>query len=246
MNTFTSTLQAIHTRIDAAKASVGGNDTVRLCAVSKAQDAAKIRSAYEAGQHVFGENYVQEAISKQALLNDCAIEWHFIGPIQSNKTQLIAQHFDWVQSVDRLKIAERLSSARPAHLPPLNICLQVNSSEEATKSGASLAELITLAQQVVLLPKLTLRGVMAIPAPSASYDKQRAQFKLVREAYQTLQQQGFALDTLSIGMSDDFEAAIAEGATLVRIGSAIFGARTQAKSITPEHTAAAAAAHQQS
>lgn len=234
MNTFTSTLQAIHTRIHAAKASVGGNDTVRLCAVSKAQDAAKIRLAYEAGQHVFGENYVQEAISKQALLNDCAIEWHFIGPIQSNKTQLIAQHFAWVQSVDRLKIAERLSSARPAHLPPLNICLQVNSSEEATKSGASLAELITLAQQVVLLPKLTLRGIMAIPAPSQHLDTQRAQFKLVHDAYQTLKNQGFALDTLSIGMSDDFEAAIAEGATLVRIGSAIFGARVPAKSTTPD------------
>lgn len=226
MNTFTPILQAIHTRIHSAKASVGGNDTVRLCAVSKAQDAAKIRLAYEAGQHVFGENYVQEAIAKQALLNDCDIEWHFIGPIQSNKTQLIAQHFAWVQSVDRLKIAERLSSARPAHLPPLNICLQVNSSEEATKSGASLAELITLAQQVSTLSNLKLRGIMAIPAPSASYDTQRAQFKLVHDAYQTLKNQGFVIDTLSIGMSDDFEAAIAEGATIVRIGSAIFGART--------------------
>lgn len=234
MNTFTPILQAIHTRIHAAKASAGGNDAVQLCAVSKAQDAAKIRLAYEAGQRVFGENYVQEAIAKQALLSDCEIEWHFIGPIQSNKTQLIAQHFDWVQSVDRLKIAERLSSARPTHLPPLNICLQVNSSEEATKSGASLTELITLAEQVSTLPNLTLRGIMAIPAPTDSLQQQRAQFKLVREAYQTLRKRSFALDTLSIGMSDDFEAAIAEGATIVRIGSAIFGTRLPIKTIKPD------------
>ena len=225
MNTFDNTLQAIHARINHAKTQVGRNDTVRLCAVSKAQDANQIRLAYEAGQKIFGENYLQEAISKQALLNDCKIEWHFIGPIQSNKTQLIAQHFDWVQSVDRLKIAQRLSVARPDNLEPLNICLQFNSSNEDTKSGAQLNDLIELAQAVQSLPNIKLRGIMAIPAPTKDYNSQRAQFKIVKEAYDTLLKYNSALDTLSIGMSDDFEAAIAEGATIVRIGSAIFGDR---------------------
>jgi len=231
MNTFDNTLQAIHARIDHAKTLVGRNDTVKLCAVSKAQDANKIRLAYEAGQKIFGENYLQEAISKQALLKDCKIEWHFIGPIQSNKTQLIAQHFDWVQSVDRLKIAQRLSVARPDNLGPLNICLQFNSSNEDTKSGAQLNDLIELAQAVQSLPNITLRGIMAIPAPAKDYNSQRAQFKIVKDAYDTLLKYNIALDTLSIGMSDDFEAAIAEGATIVRIGSAIFGNRP--KKINP-------------
>jgi PLP dependent protein len=225
MNTFDNTLQAIHARINHAKALVGRNDTVQLCAVSKAQDASKVRLAYEAGQKVFGENYLQEAISKQASLQDCQIEWHFIGPIQSNKTQLIAQHFDWVQSVDRLKIAQRLSDARPSHLAPLNICLQLNSSNENTKSGADFNEIIELAKAVQSLPNLKLRGIMAIPAPAKDYEAQRAQFKIVKNAYDTLLKYNSVLDTLSIGMTDDFEAAIAEGATIVRIGSAIFGAR---------------------
>lgn len=225
MNTLASTLQAIHARIDAAKSSIGRNDTVKLCAVSKAQDAEKIRVAYNAGQRIFGENYLQEALEKQALLTDCAIEWHFIGPIQSNKTQLIAQHFDWVQSVDRLKIAQRLSNARRPDQAPLNILLQVNSSQEASKSGAMLDEAMSLAHAVSALPHLKLRGIMAIPAPVDGFAQQRAQFSVVKQQFDALNQAGFALDTLSIGMSDDFEAAIAEGATIVRIGSALFGAR---------------------
>lgn len=225
MNTFYDSLQAIRTRIDQAKTQVGRNDTVQLCAVSKAQSVEKMRLAYAAGQTVFGENYVQEAMTKQAQLQDCAIEWHFIGPIQSNKTQLIAQQFAWVHSVDRIKIAERLASARPSTLPPLNVCLQFNSSEEASKSGAGMDELTALANTISRLPSLKLRGIMAIPAPTKEVAQQHAQFKQVHQAFSALQQQGFALDTLSIGMSDDFEAAIAEGATIVRIGSALFGAR---------------------
>lgn len=231
MNTFYDSLQAIHARIAQAKAQVGRNDTVKLCAVSKAQSAEKIRLAYEAGQTIFGENYVQEALTKQAELQDCNIEWHFIGPIQSNKTQLIAQHFDWVHSVDRLKIAERLAKARPESMPPLNVCIQINSSEEASKSGASMDDLMALASSVAALPSLKLRGVMAIPAPSKDIATQHQQFKQVHKAFTALQQAGYAVDTLSIGMSDDFEAAIAEGATIVRIGSAIFGARP-----TPKHS----------
>lgn len=229
MNTFYDSLQAIHARIAQAKAQVGRNDTVQLCAVSKAQSAEKIRLAYEAGQTIFGENYVQEAIAKQAELQDCDIEWHFIGPIQSNKTQLIAQHFDWVHSVDRVKVAERLANARPDGMPPINICIQINSSEEASKSGASSDEMFELAKAISALPPLKLRGVMAIPAPTQNKALQHQQFKQVHKAFTALQQAGFAVDTLSIGMSDDFEAAIAEGATIVRIGSAIFGARQTTK-----------------
>lgn len=225
MNTFYDSLQAIHARIAQAKAQVGRNDTVQLCAVSKAQSAEKIRNAFEAGQTIFGENYVQEAIAKQSLLQDCAIEWHFIGPIQSNKTQLIAQHFAWVHSVDRIKIAERLANSRPTDMPPLNVCIQINSSEEATKSGTGVEEMFALAQTITSMPTLKLRGVMAIPAPTPDKALQHQQFRRVHETFTMLQQQGYALDTLSIGMSDDFEAAIAEGATIVRIGSAIFGAR---------------------
>jgi PLP dependent protein len=225
MNTLANRLQAIHARIDAAKSSIGRNDTVKLCAVSKAQDAEKIREAYEAGQRIFGENYLQEAIEKQDLLTDCAIEWHFIGPIQSNKTQPIAQHFDWVQSVDRLKIAQRLSSARRADQPPLNICIQVNSSQESSKSGVPPDEVFALAHAISHLPNITLRGIMAIPAPAETTKAQREQFSVVKDLYHALTNAGFKLDTLSIGMSDDFEAAIHEGATIVRIGSALFGAR---------------------
>lgn len=225
MNTFDTTLQAIHARIQQVKLQVGRNDTVHLCAVSKTQSADIIRQAYQAGQKIFGENYVQEALAKQTALQDCDIEWHFIGPIQSNKTSLIAQHFDWVHSVDRLKIAQRLSDARPADCPPLNICLQVNISDEPTKSGVSEEELVKLAQQVANLPRLRLRGLMAIPAPLSDYHLQRAQFHHVYQAYERMKALGFALDTLSIGMSGDYEAAIAEGSTLIRLGTAIFGQR---------------------
>ena len=229
MTIISNSLQVIQTNILQAKNRVNRQDNVKLLAVSKTQGAERLREAYRAGQTVFGENYVQEAIVKQNLLGDCNIEWHFIGPIQSNKTQLIAQHFTWVQSVDRLKIAQRLSKARDITLPPLNICIQINSSNEASKSGIQSQELIYLATEIIKLPNLKLRGLMAIPAPTSDVAKQRQQFKVVREAFMLLQQNGFDIDTLSIGMSDDYVAAIEEGATIVRIGSAIFGARTPVK-----------------
>lgn len=225
MSTIVDSLQAIQASIVTATVSANRSDKVQLLAVSKAQPSDKLRTAYLAGQKHFGENYVQEAISKQAELQDCNIEWHFIGPIQSNKTTLIAQHFDWVHSVDRLKIAQRLNDARPASSPPLNVCIQINSSEEGTKSGVDIGSLSTLAKEISMLPKLILRGVMAIPAPTQDFAKQRAQFRIVANAYKTLQQHGYQLDALSIGMSDDYVAAIQEGATIVRIGSAIFGKR---------------------
>jgi pyridoxal phosphate enzyme (YggS family) len=174
---------------------------------------------------LFGENYLQEALDKQSQLADLAIEWHFIGPIQSNKTQLIAQHFDWVHSVDRLKVAQRLNDARPNTLAPLQVCIQVNISNEESKSGVTQQELETLAKAISLMPQLKLRGLMAIPEPSTDNNKQRLQFKQVRECYDALLAKGFSLDTLSIGMSDDYPIAIEEGATIVRIGSALFGAR---------------------
>ena len=225
MSTIVDSLQAIQATIVATSASANRTDEVKLLAVSKAQTSDKLRTAYTAGQSMFAENYVREAISKQAELHDLAIEWHFIGPIQSNKTALIAQHFDWVHSVDRLKVAQRLNEARPANMPPLNVCIQINSSEEGSKSGVEIGLQSMLAKEISAMPKLKLRGVMAIPAPTQDFAKQRAQFKIVADAYKNLQQLGFELDTLSIGMSDDYVAAILEGATIVRIGSAIFGAR---------------------
>ena len=226
MSTISDSLQAIQATIVAEKLSANRTDDVYLLAVSKAQSADKLRIAYLAGQTRFGENYVQEAINKQAELSDLAIEWHFIGPIQSNKTALIAQHFDWVHSVDRLKIAQRLNDARPADMPPLNVCIQINSSEEGSKSGVDIGSQSMLARAILAMPRLKLRGVMAVPAPAQDFAKQRAQFKIVADAFKALQQQGFELDTLSIGMSDDYAAAIHEGATIVRIGSALFGLRT--------------------
>jgi PLP dependent protein len=225
MTTIVDSLQAIQATIVAAKLSANRTDNVHLLAVSKAQPATKLRAAYLAGQRAFGENYVQEAIGKQSELNDLAIEWHFIGPIQSNKTALIAEHFAWVHSVDRLKIAQRLNDARPSNMPPLNVCIQINSSEEGSKSGVDIGLQSMLAKAISTMPQLKLRGLMAIPAPTQDFSKQRAQFKIVADAFKTLQLQGFRLDTLSIGMSDDYVAAIEEGATIVRIGSAIFGKR---------------------
>lgn len=227
MTIISDSLQVIQANILQAKESANRKDQVKLLAVSKAQEAGKLREAYLAGQTAFGENYVQEAINKQALLEDCNIEWHFIGPIQSNKTQLIAQHFSWVHSVDRLKIAQRLSNARANIQPPLNICIQFNSSDEASKSGVQIQELENLANKISKLPNLKLRGLMAIPAPTSDIAKQHMQFKIVKEAFTHLQQSGFDIDTLSIGMSGDYAAAIQEGATIVRIGSAIFGPRTK-------------------
>lgn len=200
-------------------------DATQLLAVSKTRPVSELLALYQLGQRRFGENYLQEALEKIDQLGDYDIEWHFIGPIQSNKTRDIASHFSWVHSVDRLKIARRLSEQRPADLPPLNICLQVNVSGEASKSGCSLEELPQLAAEVARLPNIELRGLMAIPASNSDAEAQRRPFRLLREALQRLKDEGLALDTLSMGMSGDLDAAIAEGATLVRIGTALFGPR---------------------
>ena len=225
MTSISNRLQDILATIQLAKLANHRTQSVNLLAVSKAQSALAIREAYAAGQKLFGENYLQEALDKQSQLADLAIEWHFIGPIQSNKTQLIAQHFNWVHSIDRLKIAQRLNDARPETLAPLQVCIQVNISNEESKSGVTQQELETLASAISKLPRLKLRGLMAIPEPSNDNNKQRIQFKQVRECYDALLKKGFTLDTLSIGMSDDYRIAIEEGATIVRIGSALFGAR---------------------
>lgn len=200
----------------------------RLLAVSKTKPAAMIREAWHLGQRDFGESYVQEALDKQAALADLeGIAWHFIGPLQSNKTREVAEHFAWVHSVDRVKIARRLNDQRPAALEPLNICLQVNISAEASKSGVSLAELPALVEAILGMPRLRLRGLMAIPAPAQGRTAQRAPMARLREALEELRKRfpDAPLDTLSMGMSDDLEAAVLEGATLVRLGTAIFGAR---------------------
>lgn len=222
MNTIHERLQAIQQGIQHAQHS---GTPVTLVAVSKTQPANIIREAFNAGQTQFGENYLQEALQKQAQLTDLPIEWHFIGPIQSNKTQLIAQHFAWVHGVDRIKIAQRLNDARPAQLPPLQVCIQTNISSESSKSGVSVEELLPLAQAFKNFPNLRLRGLMAIPAPTSDIETQRAQFKAVKKAHEMLINHGFKLDTLSMGMSEDYLIAIQEGATIVRIGSKIFGAR---------------------
>jgi len=200
-------------------------EAVSLLAVSKTQPVDRIIEAFEAGQHDFGESYVQEAIDKIHALKFYPISWHFIGPIQSNKTKWIAELFQWVHSVDRLKIAERLQAQRSPFLPPVNVCIQVNIDEEETKSGVAPADVILLAQKIVGMPNLKLRGLMAIPAPKNTLEKRRESFRKVRVLFEQLNQKGFALDTLSMGMSDDFEAAIAEGATIIRLGTAIFGTR---------------------
>jgi pyridoxal phosphate enzyme (YggS family) len=231
MNISTQRLQSVQADIQQTVTKrgtqhiVNQNGEVTLLAVSKAQTAEKLREAYQAGQTKFGENYLQEALNKQIELADLNIEWHFIGPIQSNKTQPIAQHFSWVHGVDRLKIAQRLNDARPADLPPLQICLQINISGEASKSGIAPNELLDLVKAVAALPKLTLRGLMTIPEPTDDEALQRQQFKQMRDWLNGLKKEGFALDTLSMGMSSDYKIAIEEGATIVRIGSAIFGAR---------------------
>ncbi len=199
--------------------------TVRLLAVSKTQPTAAIIALAAAGQSCFGENYVQEALDKIAELAALRLEWHLIGPLQANKTRTVAENFAWVHSVDRLKIAERLSAQRPASLPPLNVCLQVNIDREPAKHGLDPGEVATVAEAVARLPRLRLRGLMAIPAPVADFAAQRRPLARLRELQESLNTAGLALDTLSMGMSDDLEAAIAEGATLVRIGTALFGPR---------------------
>jgi hypothetical protein len=201
---------------------------VRLVAASKTFPAQAIREAAGAGQRDFGENYVQEALTKIEALADLALVWHFIGPIQSNKTRAIAESFHWVHSLDREKIARRLSESRPAHLPPLKVCIEVNLSGEASKSGVAPQAVAALARQVGALPRLALRGLMAIPEPTPDAQLQRRRFRILRELKDELVRSGIALDTLSMGMSADLEAAIAEGSTMVRVGTAIFGQRGHA------------------
>ncbi len=229
-------LQQVRARIAQACASASRPvQSVTLLVVTKTYGPEAVREAFEAGERRFGENYVQEGMDKIASLADLrgAIEWHLIGPLQSNKTRVVAEQFDWVHSVDRLKIAQRLSEQRPAHLPPLHVCLQVNISGEASKSGLMPDEVAATAHAVAKLPRLVLRGLMAIPEPAADFAAQRVPHRQLREMMQSLQARGLALDTLSIGMSADLEAAIAEGATLVRIGSAIFGERPILRGAAP-------------
>ncbi|HEX7635893.1 MAG TPA: YggS family pyridoxal phosphate-dependent enzyme [Noviherbaspirillum sp.] len=234
MSLISGNLQAVKDRIATASRAVSRDpQTVALLAVSKTFGADAVIDAAQAGQRAFGENYLQEALDKmaavQAMRPDLLLEWHIIGPIQSNKTRPIAGHFDWVHSVDREKIAQRLSEQRPPHLPPLNVCLQVNISGEESKSGATPQQVMELAPKVAALPRLKLRGLMAIPEPAEDAEKQRAPLRQLRQLFDSLRAQGLTLDTLSMGMSADLEAAVAEGATIVRIGTAIFGKRDYAK-----------------
>ena len=226
MTTISDKLQAVLARIaDATRKSGREAGTTALLVVSKTWPASAVREAAAAGQRAFGENYVQEGVSKIEALADLELEWHFIGPLQGNKTRLVAENFAWVHSLDRLKIAERLSAQRPTHLPPLQVCLQVNVSGEESKSGVEPDAALALAQQIAALPRLKLRGLMCIPEPTDDFAEQCAAFRRLQQRFTQLKDSGLPLDTLSMGMSHDLEAAIAEGATLVRIGTAIFGER---------------------
>jgi pyridoxal phosphate enzyme (YggS family) len=231
MSSISDNLQAVHRAIDEAASAVSRtSDAVTLLAVSKTFGIEAVLDAARAGQRAFGENYVQEAVDKIDAAKKSSpsydLEWHFIGPIQSNKTRLIAEHFDWVHSVDREKIALRLSEQRPHHLQPLQLCLQVNISSEASKSGAPIDDSVALARIISVLPNIRLRGLMAIPEPSDDIAQQRAAFSQVRTLFQQCRDEGIDMDTLSMGMSADLTSAIAEGATIVRVGNAIFGKRT--------------------
>lgn len=227
MSDIATNLQAVRERIRQAASAAGrAPEAVQLLAVSKTWPAASVREAAAAGQTAFGENYVQEGVAKIGELAGNGLQWHFIGPLQSNKTRPVAEHFDWVHSIDRLKIAERLSEQRPRGLPPLQVCVQVNVSGEASKSGCAPEEAAELCRQVARLPGLQLRGLMAIPAPADDPEEQRRPLRRLRLLLEELRDGGLALDTLSMGMSHDLEAAVAEGATIVRIGTAIFGERT--------------------
>jgi PLP dependent protein len=230
MGSIASNLQGVKQRIARACAASGRNEnSVTLLAVSKTFDADAVRAAHGFGQRVFAENYVQEGLAKIDALADLrsALEWHLIGPLQSNKTRPVAEAFDWVHSIDRLKIAQRLAEQRPPWLPPLQLCLQVNISREDSKSGVDAAEVPALARAIAALPRerVRLRGLMTIPEPTADVAAQRAPYRALAELQHALQVQGLALDTLSMGMSADLEAAVIEGATLVRVGTAIFGSR---------------------
>lgn len=230
MSLISQALQQVRARVAQAEAAAQRPaGSVTLIAVSKTFPATAVADAVNAGQRAFGENYVQEGTQKvvevASMQPGVRLEWHFIGPLQSNKTREVAEHFDWVHSIDRIKIAQRLSEQRPAHLPPLNLCLQVNVSAEDTKSGVAESELETLVQQVATLPHIKLRGLMCIPAPADDLHAKRAPFARLRMLRDQLNARGFALDALSMGMSADIEAAVLEGATHVRVGTAIFGAR---------------------
>lgn len=235
MSTIQQNLQDVRNRIAAAAQGYArAPEEVTLLAVSKTKPVAAIAEAIAAGQRTFGENYVQEGVDKvqhfAALPEGATLDWHFIGPLQSNKSRLVAEHFAWCHTVDRLRIAQRLSDQRPADMPPLNVLIQINISDEQSKSGIVLAELPALAEAVVALPNVRLRGLMAIPAPQEDYQSQLAVFRQMHDAFLALQQHYPQVDTLSMGMTDDMTAAIAAGSTLVRIGTAIFGARDYSQS----------------
>ncbi|MHA1026783.1 YggS family pyridoxal phosphate-dependent enzyme [Enterobacter ludwigii] len=229
MNDIAHNLAQVRDKISAAAIRCGrASEEITLLAVSKTKPASAIANAIEAGQHAFGENYVQEGVDKIRFFQELGktdLQWHFIGPLQSNKSRLVAEHFDWCHTIDRLRIASRLNDQRPEALPPLNVLIQVNISDENSKSGIALEELDALAAVVAALPRLTLRGLMAIPAPESSYERQFAVAQQMAVAFEALKARYQTVDTLSLGMSDDMEAAIAAGSTMVRIGTAIFGAR---------------------
>jgi len=226
MTVIADQLQSVHARIAAACHAAGRDPAgVTLLAVSKTFGPEAVRAAHAAGQTAFGENYIQEGVQKITVLADLPLQWHCIGPIQSNKTRLVAEHFAWVQTVDRLKIAQRLSEQRPDALPPLQVCLQVNVDGGATKSGVAPHEALALARAVAVLPRLRLRGLMCIPDPQPDFESMKAVFLRAKDLYEQLRAQGLALDTLSMGMTADLEAAIHAGSTMVRVGTAIFGGR---------------------
>ncbi len=228
MTTIGDNLQSVRTRITTACAAAGrAPDSVALLAVSKTFGPEAVREAFAAGQATFGENYIQEAVEKIALLKDLPLQWHCIGPIQSNKTRLVAAHFDWAHTVDRLKIAQRLSEQRPLDLPPLQVCIQVNIDGGASKSGVAPAEALALARDIAALPRLALRGIMTIPEPSPDAQEQLAVHQRARALFDDLRRAGLTLDTLSMGMTADLETAVQAGSTMVRVGTAIFGGRAR-------------------
>ena len=228
MTTISDKLQSVHARIAAACGAAGRPVTdVTLLAVAKTFGPEAVREAHAAGQRAFGENYIQEAVEKAQLLADLGLEWHCIGPIQSNKTRLVAAHFDWVHTVDRLKIAQRLSEQRPEGRPPLQVCLQVNIDGGAAKAGVAPGEALALAREVAQLPRLRLRGLMTIPEPAEQFEAQLAVHRKTQALYEDLRAAGLPLDTLSMGMTADLEAAIHAGSTMVRVGTAIFGGRAR-------------------
>jgi hypothetical protein len=235
MTTIADNLQTVHERIAHACTAAGRDvNEVTLLAVAKTFGPDAVRAAHAAGERAFGENYIQEAVEKQALLADLDLQWHCIGPIQSNKTRLVATHFAWAQTVDRLKIAQRLADQRPAELPPLNVCIQVNVDGGPTKSGVAPGEVLALAGAIMALPRLRLRGLMSIPEPAEGFAAQREAHARARALFDDLRARGLPLDTLSIGMTDDLEAAIHAGSTMVRVGTAIFGRRDYGGSAAPQ------------